>query len=69
MLAHAFFQGINEFIPFFEDFIFHIEDLLALAALLAFQFADLLLEGVLLFDGFRLPGFPFHSANFGLGIL
>lgn len=43
MLDHAFFQSINVFIPFIADFIFHIEDLLALTTLQPFQFADLLL--------------------------
>ena len=59
MLVHSLFESLDQLVALFDNFVFDIEDLLALAALQAFQIPYLFLDIMLLLDCFRLPGLPF----------
>jgi hypothetical protein len=53
-LVHLFFQRGNQLVPALVDFVFHIEDVLPLAALLPVQFLQLFFSLFLCFDALRL---------------
>ncbi|WP_294106896.1 hypothetical protein [Thiolapillus sp.] len=59
MLVHSLFESLDQLVALLDNFVFRLEDLLALAALQAFQIPYLFLDIMLLLDRFCLPGLPF----------
>jgi hypothetical protein len=67
LARHASLQCLNQAIPLLHDLVFHIEDLLPLAALLLLKVANLGLSLVLLFQSRGSAGLPVQSLDLLLG--
>lgn len=63
------FQGLNELVALRFDLVFHIEDLLALAALAPFEIPCFFLQRLLLFNALGKAGTALGVPESGFGVL